>query len=417
MIDLPAPLQKILPPPGLPRKMSFQNALWGLGIGTFLTGSVVFFTRYVGLTPVQIGIGLSLGGLLAVLGSMPFGHLADRIGGQRAWATGALVQAAAFATYPLARTFWLFLLVICVQTTADTLATAGRVVYMAAALPAESRVRAMAFSRAYLNAGWTVGAGLGAAALALDSRAGLLVLVYTAAAGIGLNGVAVLRMPPATPAGPTTGDAGHPSPWTVLRDRPYAAMSLLFGVLWLHSLVWAEVLPLWAITFTDVPKPVLGGLVALNTVLAVTLQVRATRGADTLPGVIRLARWAAWAAAVGSPLAALTGRTHGWLTIALLTLIVALFTGAELWVSAAQWFVQTEIPPAAQRGVYIGLDKSVQGLGRMLGPAGLTYLAIQTGGWGWWVIAGLFAGCGIGVRPVLAWVTATARDPAPVASP
>ncbi|GGR56280.1 MFS transporter [Actinoplanes ianthinogenes] len=395
--------------------MSFQNALWGLGIGTFLTGSVVFFTLYVGLTPVQIGIGLSIGGLLAVLGSMPFGHLADRIGGQRAWAVGALAQAAAFAAYPLARTFWLFLLVIAVQTTAETLATAGRVVYMAAALPAESRVRAMAFSRAYLNVGWTVGAGLGAAALALDSRTGLLILVYTAAACIGCNGLAVLRMPPATPVAHPEGTK-PPSPWSVLRDRPYAVTSLIFGVLWLHSIVWAEVLPLWAITFTDVPKPVLGGLVALNTVLAVTLQVRATRGADTLPGVTRLTRWAALAAAVGSPLAALTGRTHGWLTIALLTLIVALFTGAELWVSAAQWFVQTEVPPAGQRGVYIGLDKSVQGLGKMLGPAGLTYLAIQTGGWGWWVIAALFAVCAVTVRPVLTWLTSTSRNPAAVST-
>src|ERR1043166_3323649 len=100
---------KILPPPGLPRRLAFQSAVIAVGGGTFLTGSVVFFTHVVGLSPVQIGIGFSIVGFAGVPGSLPLGHLADKIGGKRAWVIGALAEAACFACYPLARGFWSFL--------------------------------------------------------------------------------------------------------------------------------------------------------------------------------------------------------------------------------------------------------------------------------------------------------------------
>ncbi|MFI1996597.1 MFS transporter [Actinoplanes sp. NPDC020271] len=387
--------------------LAVQSALWGVGVGAFLAGSVVFYSVYVGLTPARIGIGLSAAGLVAVLGSMPLGHLADLLGGRRAWALGSAARAAAFAAYPLAHTFWPFLLLMTVQAAADTLSIGGRVVYTAAAITPENRVRVMAFSRAYLNVGWTVGAGLGAGALALDSRAGLLLLVLTASGVSAVNAICVVRMPAVAPV--LAPDEARPSPWTVLRDVPYAAGSAVYGFLWLHTILWGDVLPLWVITRTDVPKPVLGGLVTLNTVLAVAFQVRVTRGAGSMPGVVRLTRTAALCAAVACPVAAATGLTHGWSTTALLFLAVLLFSVTELGISAGQWYIQVEVPPAAQRGVYTGLDRSMQGVTRMAGPAGLTFLVIGSGGWGWWVIGGAFALCALVVRPVMAWIERTAR--------
>ncbi|GAB2578228.1 hypothetical protein Aab01nite_10050 [Paractinoplanes abujensis] len=107
---------------------------------------------------VQIGLGLSISGFLGVVLALPLGRLADRIGGHKAWVAGSAVGGVAFLLYPLVGAFWSFVVVLGIQALTD----AGRSVYTAAAVPPEVRVRTMAFVRAYLNGGFTVGAGLGA---------------------------------------------------------------------------------------------------------------------------------------------------------------------------------------------------------------------------------------------------------------
>jgi MFS family permease len=391
--------------------LAVQSAIIATGGGTFLTGSVVFFTQIMKLTPVQIGLGFSLVGAVGLVGSLPLGHFADRIGGKRAWVVGALAEAAAFGCYPLARGFGAFLIVIVLASLGEMIANAGRTVYTAAALPSETRVRVMAFMRAYLNVGFTIGAGLGAAALALNSHASLVALVELNAAILVINAAVVSRMPTVHAERATRAKT---NPWGVLRDHPYTALSVVFSVIWLHGMIFNEIMPLWAITMTDVPKPALGALFALNTVMAVVLQVPATRGADSLSGSVRLMRWAGLASAIACPVIALSGRTHGWETVAVLAAGVMLTTATELWASAAQWFLQTEVPPADQRGAYAGASRSLSGVARMVGPASLTFLAIQTGGWGWWLIALLFVGCSIAIGPIVGWLDRTPRNGAVV---
>jgi MFS family permease len=404
---------RILPPPGLQRGLALQSMIFAVGSGTFLTGSVVFFTHVVGLSPMQIGIGFSLVGLVGLVGALPAGHLADRIGGRKAWIVGVLFEAVCYFCYPAARGFWSFLAVLLAIAVAQLLGEAGRSVYTGAALPAEDRVRAMGFMRAYLNVGFTIGAGLGAVALAVHSNAGLIALVLVNGLGMLLNAAAVARMPEAHAervSRPTT------RPWGVLRDHPYTALASVMAVTSLHGVIFTEILPLWTITRTDAPRPVLGAVFALNTILAVLLQVRATRGADSLAGSVRLMRWAAWSTALACPVIALSGRTHGWLTVAAIATAVVLTTATELWSSAAGWYFRMEIPPADQRGAYSGASGTIGGVNRMIAPAALTYLGIQTGGWGWWLIAGLFVALSFVVSPVVAWVRRTPRNGVDVAA-
>lgn len=398
---------KILPPPGVQRGLALQSMIFAVGGGTFLTGSVVFFTHVVGLSPMQIGVGFSLVGLIGLVGSLPMGHLADRIGGRSAWIIGVLIEAVGYFCYPVARGFWSFVAVLLGIAVAQLLADSGRSVYTGAVLPAEDRVRAMAFMRAYLNVGFTIGAGLGAAALALNSTAGLIALALINGVGMLLNAFAVFRMPDARVQ--RTSRAGT-SPWGVLRDHPYTALASVMAVVAWHGIIFNETLPLWAITRTDAPKPILGALFALNTVAAVLLQVRATRGADSLAGSVRLMRWAGWATALACPVIALSGMTHGWATIGLLALAVAMTTATELWSSAAGWYFRMEIPPADQRGAYAGAGGTLSGVGRMVAPAALTYLGVQTGGWGWWLVAVLFVLTSVLIGPIVAWVRRTPRN-------
>jgi MFS family permease len=384
-------LKRLLPPPGLPRSLAFQSAIIATGGGVFLTGSVVYFTAVKHLSAAQIGIGLSAAGLVNLAFSLPIGVVADRLGGKTAWVLGAILEALSFVAFPFVAGFLGFVALMAFSSAADVLAQGGRTIYTADAIPPGDRVRVMAFSRAYLNVGFTLGAGIGAMALAIHSSAALNVVILANAAGLLANAAIVARFPAVHrehhPATVTIG-----SRLAVLKDRPFLGVSVLFAVIWFHSTIFTEIIPLWAVTKTDAPKPVLGALFALNTVMAVALQVPATRGAVNLSACARLLRWGALATAAGCPLILLTKDTSGWTTVGLLAAAVTLTTVTELWSSAVQWYVQTEVPPADQRGAYVGASRSIGAAGRMVAPAGLTFLAISTGGWGWWLVAAMFLG-------------------------
>ncbi len=397
---------RLAPPAGIARVIAFQSALLALGSGTFLTGSIVFFNRVLGLNPLRIGLGLSIAGVVAVAASLPAGLLADRIGGKRAWVVGASAEGVVLATYPLARSFAEFVAVMAAATLADSLASYGRSIYTADAIPAQGRVKVMAFARAYLNAGLTAGSGVAAIALAIGTTPALIGMVLLDAVVLVADAVIVSRLLPAQAA---RHERAHRSPLTVLRDGPYVAVAFLVAILLYHAVIFTDVLPLWVITHTDAPHAILGGLFALNTLLAVTLQVPATRGTDSLPAAGRMMRRAALASAVACPVAALSGLTTGAWTIAVLVLAVLLTTTTELWLSAAQWYLQTDVPPPAQRGAYIGMGRTVSSLAGTVAPVGLTLLAVQTGGWGWWVIALVFAACAACAGPAVSWVARTPR--------
>lgn len=402
-------LASLLPPPGLPRSLAFQSMIIATGGGIFLTGSVVYFTVVKHFSATQIGLGLSAAGLINLVTSLPLGVLADRLGGKRAWVLGAILEALTFIAFPLVDTFWTYLLLMAFSAAADVLANGGRMIYTSDAIAPTERVRVMAFARAYLNVGFTIGAGLGALALAFETQAALTAVILANAVGLLVNSLVVARFP-ALPHHQLAGAASG-GRLAVLRDRPFLTLSVLFAVIWFHGTIFTEIIPLWAIKMTDAPKPVLGALFALNTVMAVALQVPATTGAVSLSAAARLLRWGSWAAALACPLILLSKNTTGWITVGLLASAVVLTTMAELWCSAVQWYVQAEVPPPAERGAYVGAGRSIGSAGRMVAPAGLTFLAISTGGWGWWLIAGIFLAASAAAAPVVDWVRRTPRGP------
>jgi MFS family permease len=399
-------LSRLAPPAGIARVIAFQSTLLALGSGTFLTGSIVFFSRVLRLSPLQIGLGLSIAGVVAVAASLPAGLLADRLGGKRAWVAGASAEAFALAAFPLARSFAEFVALMAATTLADSLASYGRTLYTADAIPAQGRVKVMAFARAYFNAGLAAGSGVAAVALAIGTTSALVGMVLLDAVVLMADAVIVSRLLPALAA---RHQRPRHSPLAVLRDGPYVAVAFLVAILLYHAVIFTDVLPLWVITRTDAPHAILGGLFALNTLLAVTLQVPATRGTDSLPAAGRKMRRAALASAVACPVAALSGLTAGAWTIAALVLAVLATTTTELWLSAAQWYLQTDVPPPAQRGAYIGMGRMASSLAGTIAPVGLTLLAVQTGGWGWWVIALVFAACAACAGPAVSWVARTPR--------
>src|ERR1044072_6095855 len=51
-----------------------------VGDGLFYVCSALYFTRIVGMSPLQLGLGLTIAWTLGLVASVPLGHLADRRG-------------------------------------------------------------------------------------------------------------------------------------------------------------------------------------------------------------------------------------------------------------------------------------------------------------------------------------------------
>ena len=147
------------------------------------------------------------------------------------------------------------------------------------------------------------------------------------------------------------------------------------------------VVPLWLVERTDAPPVLLAWLFGTNTVLAVLLTVRASRVADSVQGSLRAVRWSGWAFVVSCAVIAVTHDTVGWVSIVLIWAGHITITGAELWQSAADWSLTSELSDHRRLGDYQG----VWGLGYQIEPivfpALYTFLALQVGTPGWILIA------------------------------
>jgi len=195
----------------------------------------------------------------------------------------------------------------------------------------------------------------------------------------------------------------------VLRDRPFLAVSLLSGLLTAHGVLYLTVMPLWILTHTDAPKTVIAALVLLNTVLIVLLQVRVSRGADTAAGAARASRRGGLLIAVFCLVLPISGMTRGGLTIVVLVAAATLLILAELIESAGTWGLTATLPPADQRGAYVGALRLGTQVQFLVAPAGLTALGVTTGGWGWYPTAAIFVLVGLAIVPVVAWAERTPR--------
>lgn len=145
--------------------------------------------------------------------------------------------------------------------------------------------------------------------------------------------------------------------------------------------------------------------------MAVGLQVRATRTADTLPGSVRLLRLSGWAIAGACVCAYAAGRVDPLGAALLMTVAIAVNTGAELWSSAASWYRLAELTPAGARGAYSGVWRLGSQAQAIAGPAGITWLVMSWRPEGWFVLAGLLVGSSLLVRPVVRWAPAHRGGP------
>lgn len=378
---------RLLPDSPLARALSFQSILSAAGEGAFLTGNAVFFTQVVGLTAAQVGLGLTLAGVVTFVVAVPLGRLSDRVGAKRLWALSALAQALLYLLWPLAASFATFLAVTVVLELAVTSSRSARGAYTLDVFSGEDRIRSLAFMRSARNIGYTLGALLGGLALATDDLTVVRAVPLVTAGILGLNAVLVSRLPGTARYVPA--DPAAVVPASALRNRGFLALMTMDGVLGTNQVLLNVVIPLWLVEQTDAPRVLLAWLFGTNTVLAVLLQVRASRGAETVPGALRASRLSAAFFVLSCLIVLVTDDTVGWVTIALVWIGHVTVTGAELFQSAGHWGLTAELSDPGRRGEYQGVAQLGWTLGSVWAPATYTFLAINAGTPGWLLIAGI----------------------------
>ena len=379
-----------------------------IGDGAFYVTSVLFFARVVGLTPTQIGLGLTLGWGAGFLAGVPLGHLADCRGPRGTAVVLALTTALAVsALLVVGRTgsFPMFLAVICGYGVSQTGLSAVRQALLAGLVSPVDRTRVRAMLQSRLNVGLAVGAGLGGLALAVDRPWAYLTVLGLDALGFLCAAMLLYRLP-VVPVVPSLTD-GRPR-LEVLRDLPYATIAGLNAVLVFYMPVLGFALPLWITQQTTAPPWMVAVLFLLNTSVVVACQVRVARRVDGLSTAARFMALAGAVMFVACAVFAVSGRVGSPVgAAAILIAGTALLVGGEMLLASGAWEISFALAPADRHGQYQGLFGSGVPIARMLGPFVLTALVLTGGPWGWVALGGIFLLAGAAAPAAVRWVERT----------
>jgi dipeptide/tripeptide permease len=173
-------------------------------------------------------------------------------------------------------------------------------------------------------------------------------------------------------------------------------------------------LPLWLVGHTDAPRWLFSPLVLCNTLLVVALQVRASRGSETVRGGALAVRRASFALAAACALYAAAAAGGTVAAAAVLAIAVVVHTAGELWQSAGGFGLSYGLAPDHAQGQYQGVFALGMNGSQALGPVILTTVCLGAGTPGWLGLGAVFAAAGLAM-PVAAR-RALARRPAALAT-
>lgn len=393
-------LRQARPPSPLAGRLATQSLLFALGDGTFMAGSAVFFTQVVGLTPAQVGLGMTIAGVAGFLVAYPMGRVVDRIGPKRAWAISAVGQAAMFSVWPFIENFTGYVAMAVVMEMIGALGGTAHGAYTIDVLPPAERVTSRAYMYSALNVGFTLGALTGGIALGLESLTLLQAVPWFTAAVFLVNAASIGRLPKAPHDLKTSEErkVRVPGPGP-LRNVGWLATTFFTGVLWTNQVILNVVIPLWLVDKTDAPWLVLSFLFGTNTVMCIVLPMAAARGIRDVTTALRAIRISTVFFIVSCVITLSTHDSVGLVTIVLFFLGHVTLTGAELFLSAASWTFEAELMDPRRRGEYQGAAELGGTLGRVWAPAAFTFLAMNWGAAGWLVIAGLITVAAAALHP------------------
>jgi len=390
-------IARLLPERGPQRRLTLATFANSFGGGMFVTCSALYFTTVLGFSADQVAFGLFLGASIGLVAGVFGGRLADRWGARETHVAVMLFGGLSMAFNLVIRSQWQYNLV-CVAIglvyAADKASKAPMIRAFGGADPTGYR----AYLRSVINLALALGAATAGVGMAIGSPLAYRCLIagrIVAFIGCALVESGLPRV--------STPNAELVDRWAAFRDRPYLTATVLNSVMSLHAAMPTFLLPLWVAEYTHAPRWTVSGLLVLNTLLIVFLQVPVSRGVEGHRAAGRRMSWAGAALLAGFGLMALAEGRGTVVATAVLAGGMAVYTLGELWHAAASMEWSFGLAPANAQGQFAGVFGLGGGFAEAVGPAVLSVLVLGLGRLGWLLLgAGLLA-VGAASPPLVAW--------------
>lgn len=383
------------PPAGPAGRLAVAAFIDWAGTGVWLTTSTVLMVRVVHLRPAQVGLGLTVGGLLGLAAVWPVTTATRRWPVRRVAMTVQVLRGLFFLSFLAVHSVAAYFLAAALVAIVDRPATSVNQVLVSRYVRASERTGAMAAMHVATNAGMMIGALLASLALLAPSRASLAAVVVVNSLSFLVAAWQVGRAAagPEEAAGAPSSGAASRTGWLSWR---FGLVTVGCAVLALLFPLFNVEIPLWLSTRTQVPIVTVSVLFMLNTALVVAFQARVTRRVTGIRSGIR-AGVVAGLCIIGccGLLAALPGLAT-WVAAGGFVVAAALLTLGEMSQGSAAWTLSFGLSPPGETTRSLAVFNTGQAAAFVLGPALCTSVVAWAGRAGFAVLAAILA-AGVGL--------------------
>jgi MFS family permease len=370
-----------------------------IGNGAWYTSWAIFLTRWIGLSPAAVGLGMTIAGACGVAAATPIGWIADRVGAREMFAGLLALQGLSAGAYVLVHGTASFLVVSCLAQVAGSGSGGPRNALVLGLSNHDARLEVLGRLRAISHIGWALGAIAGGAVISIATEPAYLALLALNGGTYLVYATLVITVPRV--AAPVRAES--PGGLRVVRDAPYMSLAGLMGVL---ALCWAMLssgLPLWVTLHTHAPRSISAVVVLISSVGIAAFQVRVSRGITAPRAAAAGTLLSGCALAASCLLFALTAGGGGVSVIVLIVAAAGLHLAGELLFVASSWGLSVPLMPPDAPGEYQGVFATGEAVALMAAPALMTTLIAGWGQPGWIALALIFLAPAMAAIPVTQW--------------
>ncbi|MGH3412125.1 MAG: MFS transporter [Marmoricola sp.] len=363
------------PPIGEHRRFVGALGIDALGSGIWMPLSLLYFLHETHLDLVQLGLAMTVANALVFPMVPAVGHFVDALGAKKMMQSGNVIQAVAFALYPLASNTPEVGAVVAA-------ATLGRTCFWGANGPLITQITRpgerelwFGFVGALRNAGYGVGGVLAAVALGIGTHAAYHAVVLANAASY--VGAFVLMLGVSGGQRPAPAAASEGGWRVVLRDRAYRWLIASTFCYAMTEMVLNVAMPVYFAHLLHLPGWIPGVVFVINTVMIGVGQGLVVR---TMTGVVRIRVLLTAICFTASSFAmfwtadALSVRTGLVLVLA----AAVVYTLGEMVAGPVVGALAAETPPPALRGRYMSANQLAWNASGAIAP--LVYTALLARG-------------------------------------